>query len=252
MSAIEMEGLQSPEWFFPRPLKIISRLVTLPSPVALGESDGVITTKQINQRKHRLNMKRTLLALALLGGISLVNAQEKLSKDEALPYAQAVSKHLGGTPIATDVDVEQPAAVRDGEYGGMVLPQKNLKVEALAHAGKTAVPIGQLWLKQLTPVQDGEAVGQEKLRLVNVSGDGQEITAPQCALAVRRNSQGVLELLVYGKGKEPVATSTLKPVDSTQTLPLDLTAEREGDNGKVTLKILGKYQATLTVTELLL
>jgi len=197
-------------------------------------------------------MKRTLLTLALLGGIALASAQEKLSTDEALPYAQAVSKHLGGTPIPTDVDAEKPAAVRDGEYGGMVLPQKNLKAEAIAQAGETAVPIGQLWLKQLTPVQDGEAVGQEKLRLVTVSGGGEEVTAPQCVLAVRRDGKGALELVVYGKGKEPVATTALKAVESTQTLPLDLSAEREGDNGKVTVKILGKYQATLTVTELLL
>lgn len=195
-------------------------------------------------------MKRSLLALALLGTLSLASAQEKLSTDEALPYARAVSKHLQGTPIATDVDTEQPVAVRDGEFGGMVLPQKNLKLEALTRAGETAVPIGQLWLKQLTPMHDGEAVAKDKLRLVTVSGDGQEITAPQCTLAVRRNGGGALELLVYGKSKEPIVTVALKSVEAKQSLPLDLTAEREGDAGKVTLNILGKYQATLAVTEL--
>lgn len=195
-------------------------------------------------------MKRILPGLALLGVLSLASAQEKLTTDEALPYARAVSKHLGGTPIATDVDTEQPAAVRDGEYGGMVLPQKNLKLEALAKAGEAAVPIGQLWLKQLTPMHNGEAVAKDKLRLVTVSGDGQEITAPQCVLAVRKNNGGSLELLVFGKGKEPVVTVALKPLDATQSLPIDLAAEREGDTGKVTVKILGKYQATLTVTEL--
>jgi hypothetical protein len=185
-----------------------------------------------------------------MGAVSLVSAQEKLSTDEALSYAHAVSKHLGGTPIATDVDTEKPVVVRDGEFGGMVLPQKNLKLDTLTQAGETAVPIGQLWLKQLTPMHNGEAVGRDKLRLVTVSGDGEEVTAPQCALAVRRNRSGTLELLVFGKGKEPVATAALKPAESTQALPLDLAAEREGDSGKVTLKILGKYQATLSVVEL--
>jgi hypothetical protein len=31
---------------------------------------------------------------------------------------------------------------------------------------------------------------------------------------------------------------------------LDLDAERDGDSGKLTLKILGKYQASFSVTEL--
>ena len=115
-----------------------------------------------------------------------------------------------------------------------------------------AVPIGQLWLKQLTPMHNGEAVAREKLRLVTVSGDGEEVTAPQCALAVRRNAGGTLELLVFGKDKEPIATAALKPLDITQSLPIDLAADREGDVGKVTVRILGKYQATLSVTELVM
>jgi hypothetical protein len=33
-------------------------------------------------------------------------------------------------------------------------------------------------------------------------------------------------------------------------VPIDLSAERESDSGKVTLKILGKYTATISVTAL--
>jgi len=197
-------------------------------------------------------MKQIIIASAILGIVSLTSAQEKLSTDEALPYARAVSKHLQGTPIPTDVDTDQPVAVRDGEFGGMVLPQKNLKLDALTKAGGVAVPIGQLWLKQLTPMHNGEAVAKEKLRLVTVSGDGEEVTAPQCALAVRRSAGGTLELLVFGKDKAPIVTAALKPLDTTQALPIDLAADREGDVGKVTVKILGKYQATLSVTELVM
>ena len=95
-------------------------------------------------------MKRILIAVTLLTSLQLVSAQEKLSRDEALPYGKAVSadaKQLNGTPIATDVDAEKPVVMKDGEYGSMVLPQKNLKAETIAKAGETAVPIGQLWLQ---------------------------------------------------------------------------------------------------------
>lgn len=224
--------------------------VTLGRRVALREVQ--IQPKQNKQQTSHNVMKQTILAFAILGVVSLTSAQEKLSTDEALPYAQAVSKHLQGTPIATDVDPDKPVVVRDGEFGGMVLPQKNLKLETITKAGETAVPIGQLWLKQLTPMHNGEAVTREKLRLVTVSGDGEEVTAPQCVLAVRKNTSGSLELLVYGKGKEPITTAALKPLDATQSLPIDLAAVREDEVGKLTVKILGKYQATLSVTELVM
>jgi hypothetical protein len=198
-------------------------------------------------------MKRTLLALTLLATAQFISAQEKLSREEALPYAKAVSadaKQLNGTPIATDVDTQQPVVIKEEDFGGMVLPQKDLKAETIAKAGETAVPIGQLWLQKLTPMRGGSAVAKDSLRLATVRAQGEEVTAPQCALAVRRNSDGKLELLVFGKSKEPLLTLPLKPLDATQSSPLDLSAERDGDVGKVTLKILGKYQATISVTEL--
>lgn len=198
-------------------------------------------------------MKANLLILALLAALPLAQAQEKLPKEEALTYARWVgadAKQLGGTPIATEVDLQQPVAVKEDPYGGMVLPQKDLKAESLAKAGETAVPIGQLWLLKLTPMQDGFGISQDRLRLATVEADGEQITAPQCALAVKRNAAGKLELLVYGKAKEPVLTAALKPIDAKQTSPLELDAERDGDAGKLTLSILGKYRASFSVTEL--
>lgn len=198
-------------------------------------------------------MKRIILVLTLLSTLQLISAQEKLSREEALPYARAVSAdvlQLNGTPIATDVDAQQPVVMKAAKYGGMVLPQRNLKTETIAQAGETVVPIGQLWLQKLTPMCNGEAIAKDSLRLVTVQGEGEGVIVPQCALAVRRNAGGNLELLVYGKSKEPVLTVALKPLDVIQSMPLDLAAEREGDAGKLTLKILGKYQATMSVTEL--
>jgi hypothetical protein len=198
-------------------------------------------------------MKQTLIALSLLTTFHLVPAQERLPKDEALKYAAAVSadvKQLRGTPIPTDVDAARPVALRDGEYGGMVLPQKQLTAETLAKAGDAVLPIGQLWLHKLTPMLNGEAVAADKLRMVTVSADGTEASVPQCALGVRRNGSGGLELLVFGKGSQPVVTTPLKVIDTKQEAPIDMDAERDSDSGRMRLSILGKYQATLTVTEL--
>lgn len=206
-----------------------------------------------NENKNDKTMKRILIALTLFTGLQLLSAQEKLSREQALSYAKAVSadqKQLNDTPIATDVDPEQPVALKDGNYGGMVLPQKSLTPAAIARASGTAVSIGQLWLHKLTPMRDGAAVTRDNLRMVTVNAEGEEAMVPQCALAIRRDAGGALELLVFGNAKEPLLTAALKPLDTTQSSPIDLEAQRDGDSGKLTLKILGKYQATISVTEL--
>lgn len=198
-------------------------------------------------------MKLKQILLTLIGSVALAGAQEKLSHDQALAVAKVVGadpKQLQGTPIATDVDLEKPVAVKDDKYGGMVLPQKGLKASTLTSAGAKAVAIGQLWLRKLTPMRDGEAVSDAKLRLVTVNASGTDETAVQCTLAVRKDGGGQLELLVLGASADPIATAPLKSIDSESSAPIDLEGERDGDNGKLKLKVLGKFQAEIPVTEL--
>lgn len=72
----------------------------------------------------------------------------------------------------------------------------------------------------------------------------------QCALGVRRNGPDALELLVFGKDKEPLLKVPLKKIEAQQEPPIDMSAERTGDEGRITLRILGKYEAGFLVTEL--
>ena len=83
-------------------------------------------------------MKTTTIAAVLLTGVLAVQAQERLPREEALKYAFIVSanlKEMLNTPIPTDPDVKRPVALRDGDYGGMVLPEAKLTAEKLAKAG---------------------------------------------------------------------------------------------------------------------
>lgn len=198
-------------------------------------------------------MKHIYIALTLLASLQLVFAQERLAREESLKYAELVgtdAKQLAGTPIPTQVDLQQPVAVRDGEFGGMVLPQVKLAAASLAKAGDKVVPVGQLWLLKLTPMHDGEAIASEQLRLATLKVGDDEITLPQCALGVQRNKAGDLELLVFGKGKEPILKAPLKAIDAKQEAPIELEAERDSESGEITVKILGKYEAKVRVTQL--
>ncbi len=63
---------------------------------------------------------RTSTLAALVAGVSVitVQAQDRLSQDEARRYADLVGTaqtELKGTPATSVVDLKQPVAVRDGE-----------------------------------------------------------------------------------------------------------------------------------------
>ena len=181
-----------------------------------------------------------------------MEVQERLSHEDALKYAAvagADAKQLKATPIPTDVDLNQPVALHDGEFGGMVLPETKLSLETFEKATDKVAAVGQLWFVGIAPMAEGEVVAKEKLRLVTIEHKGDTRTVPQCAMGVHKNSAGSLELLIYGKAQEPILKVALKPVDKKQEVPIDMEAERESDSATITLRILGKYEAKFKVTQ---
>ena len=192
-----------------------------------------------------------VLATAFAAG-ALTHAQERLSAEQASQYAAAVGDvqaQVKSGPLATEADLKKPVALRDGEYGIMVLPDRRLSAEKLAPVGTEVVPVGQLWFHKLAPLVDGRVVGNDKLRLVRVSGPDGDATVPCFALGVRKPATGGLELVVYGKDKEPVMQAPLKAISAKQENPVEISAERDSDSGRVTVKILGQQEAVLTVTD---
>ena len=195
-------------------------------------------------------MKRLIIA-ALLATAVCCSAQEKLTREESLKYAFIACSNLKemlDTPIPTDPDVKRPVAVRDEGYGGLVLPESRLSPQTFATAGKDVISVGQLWLVNLAPMNAGEVVPTEKLRKVHVNAGEHEADAMLCALGLQKSSDGALQLLVYGKSKEPVLRVPLKLVSAQQENPIDISAERKDQRGEITLKFVGKYEATFTVT----
>ena len=197
-------------------------------------------------------MKTTTIAALLLTGVLAVQAQERLPREEALKYAFVVSanlKEMLNTPIPTDPDVKRPVALRDGDYGGMILPETKLTADKLAKAGSEVVPVGQLWLHKLAPLIEGQVALPSKLRKVHLSVGDQEADALCCALGVKKSGDDSLELLVFGKDKEPLTKAPMKAISATQENPIEMSSERQDDRGVVVLKLLGKYEARFDVTD---
>lgn len=189
------------------------------------------------------------VALMVVGGVA--RGQERIDPETAKKHAKLMveaTKDATDLPIKTEVDPEKPYGVKSGNHGVMVLPDKALSDEVIAKAGADAIPVGQLWMHHLTPVIDGQPVDGEKLRIVNINVGGEEHKLPMCLLALKKKAAGEWELLVYGKDKEPLTRLAVKKMEGTQELPIELDGKKnENDTGDLTLKIVGKVQATLTV-----
>jgi hypothetical protein len=208
----------------------------------------------LQMKMNTISIKLPLIILTLGTALNRLPAQEQLPREQALKYAFAVSvnlEQLQGTPIATDVDVKRPVVLRDGEYGGMFLPEAKLTAEAIAKAGEKVIPIGQLWLHKLTPMRDGQGIAAEKLRMAKVTGpDGTEVELPQCTLGMRRNAAGSLELLLYGKSTEPLLAVSVSAAGETAGSVIGLEAVRDDNGGQLTVTLFGKYKAKLSFTAL--
>jgi hypothetical protein len=197
-------------------------------------------------------MKTLITASLLIAGLLGAQAQERLSREEALKYACVVSvdlKEMLNTPIPTDPDIKRPVALKKDNHGGMILPETKLTAQTFANAGEEVKSLGQLWLVNLVPVLNGQPVPVSRQRMVHVRAGEQEADAACCALGVAKTKSGGLELLVYGKDKAPVFRVPLKPISAAQDNPIEVTSEMKDENAEVTLRFVGKYEATFALTE---
>jgi hypothetical protein len=196
-------------------------------------------------------MKPLLPTVALTLVTLALAAQEDLPRTEAVKVAAALNfdlEKIADTPIPTDADTKRPFGIKAEKRGGLVVPESKLSPASFSKAGKEPVPVGQLWLAGLGPPKDGQPVSKDQLKLVTVQQEGREVTLSLCVLGVRKGAGDKLELLIYGKGKEPLLVLPLAKASREQKWPLEFTAERDGDaSARVKLLLVGKYEASFLV-----
>jgi hypothetical protein len=195
-------------------------------------------------------MRSILFAALLLSICCVARAQQAIPRDEALKAAFQLCRNLPAmldTPIPSDPDVKRPVGVHADGRGLVVLPEAKLGLAGLAQAGSQAVAIGQLWMLKVVPVAGGQAAKADKLKTVNIGDEKESRTVSLCTLGVRKAADGGLELLVYGKDKEPLLHAPLTKIAEKQDNPIGVSVEPQGDGAVVTLNILGSYKASFPV-----
>ena len=200
-------------------------------------------------------MKNSVLCLALFLSTALSPAQEAGPQNvplaDAQKYAQILAdsaKGLTGLPLNCELDLEKPAAIRAGEAGALVIPDKRATSDKLAKAGKDAVPLAHLWLRNVAPLKDGNPLPNADQRTVKVRSGDSTAEAQLFVLAVHRNAADKLELLVFAKTKEPVLTLPLEKSTVSGDAPIQIQGRKTGENsGVLTLVFFGQHQAELTL-----
>ncbi len=190
-------------------------------------------------------MKRTLIAAAFLAGLLAVQAQERMPREEALKAALFLGadlKELLNLPIPTEPDIKRVVAIQDDDYHVIVFPEFRLSADPFAKAGKEPKPVGQLWLHNLVPENQGQRAPQSKLHSARVHAMDQDADAVGCALGVCKSENGGSELLIYSKDKEPVTRVAMKSISVQQEDPIEISAERKDHSERITLRFLGKYR----------
>jgi hypothetical protein len=196
-------------------------------------------------------MKRLFGAAMIVLVIGVASAEERIPAEEAEKIAKLITGFASkeaDLPFKTDLDTSAPFAMKEGERAAMIIPDKKLTVDTLAKAGKDVVPVGHLWFRKVAPVVGDSAIGNDKLRIVNVTtDDGKEYALPLLLVGVRKGKDAP-ELVFFGKAKEIVATVPLKAADAKQDTTIEYEVKRgEGMRGTLIFKLLGKYQAELPV-----
>ena len=189
--------------------------------------------------------------LALL--VTSFSGEGQLSKEDAQRYAKLCVEQTGSkasnAEIKTEVDPDKACAVQGEGGGAMVIPDKQMTEEKLLKAGKSIVPVGQLWLRKWTLVVDGKPVPDKALKIVKINIDQKKRPMPLFLLGVRKNGEKRMELVVYAKGNEPLMIMPLKAIAFIPETPLELEWSRgEKLIDPLTMKILVKYQAEFAIT----
>jgi len=198
----------------------------------------------------RNSLKILLTAAGFATFVHPLPAQDAIELAEAQRAARklaASATAITDAPFAVEVDREKPQGIKAKDGGLIVLPDRKLSAELLAAANSAITPVGQLWTLKLVMAEKGSAVPAAKLRRITVVDDEKEREVQLYFLGAAKNDKGALELLVFGKDKEPLARVPLVAREGAkQEFPIEVSGEKRDDHtGMLTLRLFGQYEAQL-------
>ena len=166
---------------------------------------------------------------------------------EAVAVLQQHLNKFKAQHVKINGDTGRADLFEKNDVAALIIPDKGLTAEKLDKAGKKEIPVGQLWLKSLSPDVDGSVPGDSDLKFVTVSDGNKSMELPQFLLTAQRSGKA-LNLILYSGAEEPLTAVPLEKFETGNTLPIELEGEaRDGNSGLLSFYLLGKYHAKLIV-----
>lgn len=201
---------------------------------------------------------RLLFLVAAFAGLSVLHAQEpaQLTPEEltkATALLMDANARLGDLPLKLELAPDQAVGFKAGDAGALLIPDKRLKVEKADKADKKknkgeAMPVGQLWTKQLAPKDKDAVLSNDRLRLVKVTTKDKELELAVFTLGIEKAGKKEFQLAIYGKGGSPVLRVPLTAEKSKGAAPVVMAVRKTGEEaGVIELKLLGRYKAEIPV-----
>jgi hypothetical protein len=199
-------------------------------------------------------MKSALFALLALSLPVTLLADDAIPPERAHRGAKMANEALGKVPdavVAIDADTDHAQGIGGSGVGALVVPDRGFSGDKVASVGEQPVALGQLWMLAIAPAHGSGAPARENVRTVSIQTDN-DILRPQVyLLALGKGADGKAEVLVYGKGKEPIVRAALKPATvNFQNNPLEVMGTKDSDDsGHLTLFIAGQHSAEIPVVK---
>ncbi len=200
---------------------------------------------------------KTASLIAVLFALTLAARAQDLQPIPAEELAKATqllteaSAQLTDLPLKLELAPDQATGFKAGEVGALLIPDKRLKAERPDPADKKKtkgemMAVGQLWTLKLSPKDKDAVLANDKLRLVKVAGKDKELELALLILGIERAAKKEFQLVIYGKGSQPVLRVPLVIEKSKGAAPVVMSARKTGEeSGVIELKLLGRFKAEI-------
>lgn len=191
-------------------------------------------------------MKPLVIALALVLTANLSPAQ---SPEEAAFWAQQITKSAGklkNVAFRTPLDLHASVLFKQDETAALIMPAQGLNRERIKQSGTKPVPLGVLWFLGVKPSTRKHApFAADKLQTATINSNGQH-RLHGVLLAIRQNGEHK-ELLVFGRGQQPLLKIPVTEMPLHQRRHIDMLASGKDERGFLTLHLFGAFLVRIPV-----
>lgn len=171
------------------------------------------------------------------------------SQEEAAHWAQQIAKSAGrlkNVAFQAPLDLYQSVLFKKDETAALIMPAQGLNRDSIKNADTKPVPLGVLWFLNAAPASPKHApFANDRLQTATIHSDGEHLLRG-VLLAIRQGGENK-ELLVFGRGQQPLIKIPMTEMPLHQRRHIDMLATGDGKHGHLILHLYGGFLVRIPV-----